>query len=221
MRVDENYWLMQARFWLNRRWRAKRRKDAETLLRFRKLVRSLPAGALAVDCGANVGTVTDLLLKAGLRVIAFEPDPDAFRELSAKFGNHPRAILHNKAVGASARTMKLHRTPKARTGDIGQTIGSTLISHALVDADEGIVVEVIDLPKYLLEIGEEVSLLKLDVEGAEAEIVQALLDRGHDHIRTILVETHEGFIPEIAEDLARIRKRVAEERLSKFDLEWV
>lgn len=221
MRVDENYWLMQARYWLNRRWRAKRRKDAAAVLRFRKLVRSLPKGSLAVDCGANVGSVTGLLLNAGLRVIAFEPDPDAFRVLSTKFGHHRRATLHNKAVGAASRTLTLHRTPKARTGDIAQTIGSTLMPHALVDAAEGILVEVVDLPEHLWNLGEGVALLKMDVEGAEAEIVQALLERGHSHIGTILVETHERLIPEIADQLADIRRRVAEERLTKFDLEWV
>jgi len=221
MRINENYWAMQAHYWFSRRWKPRRRWRAETILRFRNLVRSLPNGALAIDCGANVGDVTGVLVRDGLCVIAFEPDPLAFERLQGRFGKHPRVTLYQKAVGASAGTLQLYRTPQANAGDISHTISSTLFPHDIVEAAEGVTVEVVDLPAFLRSLDEPVALLKLDVEGAETEIVQALLDGGHEHLQHVLVETHERLIPELADQTRALRERVRREGLSKFDLDWL
>lgn len=198
-----------------------RKGSAEALLRFQRLLRSFPADSLTVDCGANVGHVTAAMLKAGHRVIAFEPDPMAFSLLQSRFAGNPRVMLHQKAVGSSARKLQLYRTPGANRGIVGQTIGTTLFANSHVEPAEGVFVDVINLPEFLISLPERVALLKLDVEGAEVEILNALLPDKHEHIDNVLVETHERLFPDMAEEIAAHRDFVRRQRLSKFDLDWI
>jgi 16S rRNA A1518/A1519 N6-dimethyltransferase RsmA/KsgA/DIM1 with predicted DNA glycosylase/AP lyase activity len=58
----------------------------------------LAPGALAIDCGANVGNVTLALVRRGAEVHAFDPDPDAFEVLRSRVNGVPRMHLHRQAV---------------------------------------------------------------------------------------------------------------------------
>jgi FkbM family methyltransferase len=221
IKINENYWMMHVRHWASRRWRANRRRTSETIISFRRLVRSLPRNSLIVDCGANVGDVTDVFLASGHRVIAFEPDPDAFSRLFNRFGNNKAVALRNEAVGSSERRIKLHRSPAVRHGNIAHTQGTSIFSHSAFYDDEGIEVNVIDLPFFLKGLNEPIALLKLDIEGAELEIIETLLIDGHDHIGYILVETHERMFPMMLDRFIRIRTQIESMGLKKFNLDWV
>jgi len=41
----------------------------------------LPSGGLVFDVGANIGEKSEALLEAGMKVIAFEPNPEVIAEL--------------------------------------------------------------------------------------------------------------------------------------------
>jgi FkbM family methyltransferase len=62
---------------------------------------------LVFDLGANVGLVTKELIKAGCFVYAFEPDPEAFKELEKI--NSPRLLVRNVAVWTNEGKTKLYR----------------------------------------------------------------------------------------------------------------
>ena len=64
----------------------------------------LKPGDLAVDCGANMGVVTQRLAATGADVVAFEPDPFAFKTLEQKFAKLPNVTLINAAVGVGSGT---------------------------------------------------------------------------------------------------------------------
>ena len=52
-------------------------------------------------------------------------------------------------------------------------------------------------------------MLKIDVEGAEVDILRDLLDTGiANMIPFIFVETHDQKVPSIAEGMAEIRNRI-------------
>ena len=59
-------------------------------------------GDLVIDCGANVGKVTDYFSSKGATVIAFEPNQFAFSYLKEKFKYNPEVDVINKGVAGNS-----------------------------------------------------------------------------------------------------------------------
>jgi hypothetical protein len=82
-------------------------------------------------------------------------------------------------------------------------------------------VEVVDIDAFLKELSSPPIVMKVDIEGAEAELLEALIDSdAYTRIGMILVETHDRFSPELAARLNRIRGRIADQRITNIDLSW-
>jgi FkbM family methyltransferase len=62
----------------------------------------------AIDVGANIGKVSERLLKCGYTVYAFEPYAPSFRELVERHKASQKFHPFNLALGAVDRTMDLH-----------------------------------------------------------------------------------------------------------------
>lgn len=222
LNIDEAYWNSWLRWHLYRKFR-KRPRDAfkGALLRLRKLLRELPEGALAIDCGANVGDVTAFLLSKGLKVIAFEPDPTALGVLRSRFPSGPELTIEGKAVGAKPGRAPFYQTQSVSSGEIAETIASSLMRRDVHGSAPVSEVEIVDLVAYIQALPEPVRILKLDIEGYEAEVLEAILDAQLDRrIDLILVETHEQFSPELARRLGAIRERIAAGRIDNICLGW-
>ena len=69
----------------------------------------LKPGDLAIDCGANVGDVSERLLASGADVIAFDPEPWAVEKLQARFKGASRFELMNVAVGTENGEIQMFR----------------------------------------------------------------------------------------------------------------
>jgi len=180
-------------------------------------------GDIAIDCGANVGEITGLMLQKGATVHAFEPNVHAFKILQQKYGNHPQAHCFNQAVLDRTQTMRLFMHADADQDKVKWSTGSSLLADKInVCVADYIDVQVIDLIEYITKLGKQVKVLKLDVEGAEYAILGKLLDSEViDRIDHIFVETHEKKIPSIQKEARRIRRRIFWRRLgSKIHLDW-
>jgi FkbM family methyltransferase len=156
--------------------------------------RLVEPGGVAVDVGANVGYVTSLLtVRAGPggRVVSFEPEPAVFEILErnvrrwntdpaiAAATAQPLAISNTSGTGQlrSEGTPDSHMglSSLRRTGNIGD-------AHTLE-------VEVAKLDD--LFAGDELQLLKIDVEGHERDVLEGaarLIEQGR--IRDIVFEEH-------------------------------
>ena len=65
------------------------------------------------------------------------------------------------------------------------------------------------------------SLVKIDIEGAEVEVIGGLLDAGlQDKIGVLFAETHEKKTPELEDATNALRRRLDTLRLSHFHLDW-
>lgn len=133
---------------------------------------------LIVDLGANVGMSCLYWLAAYWRaeVVAFEPHPGHVTQCRSNLernGFGPRVTLHPVAAGAS--------DTHARISDAGTS--SQLGSRS----DGGFDIEVADVFRILT--GRRIDILKIDIEGAEYEILEdprfELLD-----VRAIILEWH-------------------------------
>jgi FkbM family methyltransferase len=179
-------------------------------------------GSVAIDCGANVGEISAILVNYADRVIAFEPDPAALTTLRKRLSDNPKITIIPKAVGGFARVEHLFQTDKAKKGDIDDTVCTSIFYFDHLSNKSTAEVEVVDLISFMRNLDANIGLLKIDIEGGEAEVLEALLDSGfYKQIGSILVETHDRFSPALAARLDAIRSRIRSERITNIDLTWI
>tara|TARA_Y100001973_G_C5201996_1_gene338560 strand:- start:2638 stop:3273 length:636 start_codon:yes stop_codon:yes gene_type:complete len=186
---------------------------------------SFAKGAVAIDCGANVGIATEQFSNAGLEVYAFEPNWYAYNILEEKFKNNPNVTCYQKAVTNQAKSgigrLFLHQ--KANINQIHYSTGSSTTSDKHnVDENNFLVVEMISISEFIKSLDKPVKLLKIDVEGTEADILNDLFETELIYkIPHILVETHERKVPSSQEPLKLIRERIEKENLKNISLDWI
>ncbi|MEO1555473.1 MAG: FkbM family methyltransferase [Pseudomonadota bacterium] len=176
------------------RRKLKRRQCARMQDTFSQVLADTRAGDLCIDLGANVGEITRRMAATGADVISFEPDPGAFDALQAATSDMANVTLVAKAAGHKQDSLLLHRSARWSSDDpSGHTQGSSLVhSEAGADASNAIRVEVVDIIAYLESLDRDIRILKMDIEGAEWDIMTRLMDHPLlSRIDTIFVETHE------------------------------
>jgi FkbM family methyltransferase len=192
------------------------------------VISMLRPGDIVFDCGANVGDVTAQLIGSGAHIHAFEPDPVAFARLSDRFLGAANVTLHNVAVATRDGDATLIRASDFADDPTARTSRSTIVAGGHLMADHGETtapVKTIDLPRLIRETVSqhgEIALLKLDIEGAELEILEALEQQDlFDAVRLTIVETHQGKFPALRPRFKALRKRIAQGYpATKVNLEW-
>ena len=162
-------WLM----W-HGRWQREEIEQAVELLRAGG---RLPAGAVFVDAGANIGTHTFYALQGGAftRALAFEPEPNNARLLRMNIAANAlgdRAVVVEAALGDREGRAILHLHPRNK--------GAHAIGVApSVDGTQSIDVPMIRLATALQSnaiSAAQIGLVWIDVEGLERDVVAGLGD---------------------------------------------
>jgi FkbM family methyltransferase len=133
-----------------------------------------PAGNF-LDCGAFRGISTIYLQDQAkaVRVVAFEPQHENFSVLKRRLAKYyPDAVCINAAVGAENASVLFEG------GGVGGSVGA-----------EGCPVRMVRLRDRLTGGDAEGLLLKMDIEGAEREVLQDLLPV-LPHECSLFLETH-------------------------------
>jgi FkbM family methyltransferase len=183
----------------------------------------LGKGDLVLDCGANVGLITRLLASTGATVISFEPDPRAFKVLQHRCGHLPNVQLRNEGVWDKEAILPLFDHAEGKAAETAFTVGSSLIAQKVnVDVHKSRPVPLIDLVAFLRSQPQKISLIKLDVEGAEIAILEKILqEKAWDLFDRMYVETHETKIPDQLPALEKIRTQLRSNRIEHIKLNWI
>jgi FkbM family methyltransferase len=134
-------------------------------------------GDLCFDIGAHLGDRIRAFSKLGARIVALEPHPGMMDWLRRWFGHRPNITLIEQAVGAQPGTSTLwisRLTPSVST--ISQEWLTTVQQNrrfAGVRWDEQVSVKVTTLDALISQYGKP-AFCKIDVEGAELEVLQGL-----------------------------------------------
>ncbi len=143
---------------------------------------------LIIDGGAHIGIATLFFRKCmpNARIISFEPNPHTFEILkkNIKFNGIKNVELHNCALSNSRGKLPLYGLISGSCDTRGNSI---VRAWGERDHTEKLVINTERLSGY---IKEPVGLLKLDVEGAEQQIIQDIHPK-LPFIKHIAVECHE------------------------------
>lgn len=212
----------------------KRRQERNERANFAKglmqgICSMLAPGDVVMDCGANVGAVTAPLAATGAHVHAFEPDPYAFEQLTKRTKGMENVTLHNAAVGVSSGTIKLMRAANFDDNPASGSVKSTVVSGGRnIDESEGAVIDVdlVALPDMIREIAGksgEVAFLKMDIEGAELELLEHMQEHAlFDMVRLTVAETHEFKFRDLRPRFDALRAAVTEAYpITRVNLDWI
>lgn len=219
-RFKDRYWFKTLKWHLYKKRHGKPTWAARYL--FDGLVRKLTPEDVVIDCGANVGKFAELLSQRGSTVHAFEPDPYTFERLCENTSHLSNVICHNKAVGVGQATVKLYRTPDFDDSPEAASISSSVFADKTnVDEENYVEVEQIDLAGFIEDLGCQIRLLKIDIEGAEVPLLEHMIQEGSiDSTDMIFAETHDTRIPTLAERTMWLRDIAAERYAEKLYLDW-
>ncbi|MGD2169785.1 MAG: FkbM family methyltransferase [Chlamydiota bacterium] len=118
-----------------------------------------------LDIGANIGLHTLILAKLGYEVQSFEPDPIHFKKLEEilEMNKISDVELYQAAVSSQSGKEEFIRV-----------LGNTTSSHISGSKTPYGKIEKFEVPTYAIQsLISEVDLIKMDVEGHEADIITA------------------------------------------------
>lgn len=189
-----------------------------------------PPQGLVIDGGANLGLFSDLMLGLGAEVVAFEPNPILCRYLVKKYqideknGESSFAPLLLKREAISTKNEELQFSMPKSGSFINQSQGGS-IENIVSDGDKlDFDVRAIDFVDYLKQLkanGQRPYLIKLDIEGAEFNVLNSFLDsRLHDSFDYLVCETHERFFKDGEKRIKQLNNRLKEENINNIFLDW-
>lgn len=141
------------------------------------IIQNLKKGETGVDIGCHKGGYLYWLHKCvgkNGKIYAFEPQRKLYRYLQeiSKICDYQNVVIENKGVSDSNGTAEFHIPETISGTSPGARIEP---SNANNDLEKG-TIEVVSLDKYFLEKQILPSLIKIDVEGHEKQVIQGGLE---------------------------------------------
>ncbi len=155
-------------------------------------------GDVILDIGANIGLFSIWVARQApqARVHAYEPVAENYETLQANLAGWSHSVqMHQAAVGA--------------TNGVGMMLdgGARSLDHKLTMSatETGGAVRVITLDQAVDAVGgKTIDLLKVDIEGAEADMLAAASSSTLRRIRRIALEYHDNIRPGTRTDVHRL-----------------
>ena len=180
-------------------------------------------GTTCVDLGANLGVYTRQMASFARQVIAFEPDPWTLTVLRNNVADLDNVRIENAAAGTTDDTVFLYRHAGFSEDPMSRSEASSVIaSKGDVAERNAVVVRQIDFIRYLEDLDKEIGILKIDIEGAEVDLLEALFDKSDlmKRVNHIFAETHERLIPEHKARVRELRARSRGIKRPCINLYW-
>ena len=155
---------------------------------------------LIVDASANVGSATRYFLRRfpAATVVAIEPDPGNFALLEANCSAHTRAVLINRALWPESTRLALDHSLAAECAvrtHLPSSPSSPTRSSTCSPESSPASCDTLTMQELIASHG-PVDLLKLDIEGAEAQLFAPGRDLSWlEQVASIVIELHDRYEP--------------------------
>jgi len=189
-----------------REWR---RIDGDRRLR---LEYDLDAESVVFDVGGFAGQwASDIVAMYGCRVEVFEPVPDYAADIEHRFARNPLVTVHASGLASESGTVTLELSgdasshARAGSGDATLTVALESVEEAMDAMPDG-----------------RVDLMKINIEGAEYDLVDHLISSGLiARIRELQVQFH-LFVPDARPRLDALRRGLTatHEPTYQYDFLW-
>lgn len=179
-------------------------------------------GGICIDLGANLGEYTTLMAERAGKVFAFEPDPWTAEQLRQRTADLTYVTVIEAAASTEDGTTQLFRsTAFASDPTTASQSASLLASKSNVDVDNAVEIKTVDFLRFLKDLNADIEIVKIDIEGAEVDLLEVLLnDPVCKRIKRLYVETHETRIPELAERTQALRNLARRLTVPQVNLDW-
>ena len=142
-----------------------------------------------LDIGANVGDVTDVLIKTyNPKIYCYEPNISCYKHMLGRFKKNPKIKIFNFAVSNFTGKTFLYFHKKAKNISEFNQRSSLKKEKDGLDINKKIEVSCVDI-KNILDQHNKIDLIKIDIEGSEYEIMPEII-KNKDKIKMVLCETH-------------------------------
>ena len=178
-----------------------------------------------IDGGVHQGVFSDLALFCGAEVHGFEPNRYLATFLRTLYQNNSHFHFYESAIATENTTLSFLDCGD----DCVDSAGGGIVHfggefETLVKQSSHYEVSAIDFPQFLKELQAKsrVNFIKLDIEGAEFEVLNALLDQGLlSDVEYVMVETHERIFENPAAKITALTNKIQEKGLRNIYLDWV
>lgn len=180
--------------------------------------------AVFVDCWANVWSIVDIARFMDMEVYAFEPNPQAIRLLNKKYIDDNKVHIYPNAV-SNKNWKKEFYINEIELFDQWATIveecawiewwKNNKVEVNIVRLSEVIKNDI--LPRH-----SKIHLLKLDIEWAEFDVINDIIDEWiYNNIKYIVVETHERFFRDWKQKIKDIQQKIKGKNITNIYLDWI
>lgn len=155
-----------------------------------KLYNLVKNGSTIIDVGTNIGETLLNFARINTkgRNIGFEPVPHLYEKAKTNIGlnKYKNIELINQGLSSDAETLSFQQPGKNNSGGIFLTKDGKDAAHS---------VQVVRLDDFAKQNGlENVSLIKIDVEGFEMNVLKGALEVLHNFKPTLFVEIDDSFL---------------------------
>jgi FkbM family methyltransferase len=194
--------------------------------KYKQIFYNIKEESICFDCGMHIGLISDIFLQMGAVVHAFEPNRHLFEMLKYKYKNAENITLNNAAVSDQSGELDFYTTGSENGNYLAALQGSSVYSVEVLPQDCKYKVKAIDLCEYIREHiasqNKRIYILKLDIEGAEFDILPKLIETGmYKYADYIFVEEHARFFDNGDERLSNVKSLIKENNIKNIFLDWI
>ena len=205
-----------------------RLKEASVLQKYHHVFYKIKENDICIDCGANIGRVSDMFLQMGAEVHAFEPHRDLHNMLLYKYKDNSKIKLHNQAVGTQNTKIPFKIIDNESENYLALSQGASVCNVDTADYKTVFEydIEMIDLCEYIqkniVNEGKRVYILKIDIEGAEWDLLEKIIQtKIYEYCDYIFCEEHSRFVQDGNQRLEKINNLINENNIKNIYLDWV
>lgn len=169
---------------------------------------------------ARMRACLDVALACGVICYDFEPNVYLVSFLKEFYKNNEKISVYQQALGVENKKVMFYNP-----GDDLISQGASVVKIDAWGHKDAYEVQMIDFCEFLQNLIQKhgkITLIKLDIEGAEFEILEKIIhEKLYKNVEYIMAETHERVFSDGDEKIKRLKDLIASNHIKNIFLDWI